>query len=129
MDSRSVGARSVLRHADPDGRESALAAMDDARGGRRSDAAEDDDVHARHVYVHVSVGAVGPGALLAREQCLADRPAIRYQFHNRTARDADDAAGGGTPSEAGRRREDRSRGCAEELTMSDPTQPIVDFLD
>ena len=54
-----------------------LAAVDDAGHRRRSGAAEDDDVHADHVHVHVPVGAGGPGALLAGQQRLADRPAVR----------------------------------------------------
>ena len=39
------------------------------------------------------------------------------------------AAGGRAPREARRRRQDRSGRRAEELSMSDPTQPIVEFLE
>ena len=56
LDSRSVAARSVLHHAGPDGRHAVLAAAHDAAGRRGSGAAEDDDVHAGRVHVHVPLG-------------------------------------------------------------------------
>ncbi len=66
LDSRSLPAGSLLRDADRDGHQPALAAADDAVGRRRSRAAEDDDVHAGRVHGALPVGALRPGALLAR---------------------------------------------------------------
>ena len=48
----------LLHHAGPDGHQPVLAAADHAGGRRRSGAAEDDDVHAGRLHVHVPVGAV-----------------------------------------------------------------------
>src|SRR6185437_14454893 len=116
-------------HPDPDGREPARSAIDDADDGNRSGAAEDDDVHADHVHLHVPVGTVRSGAVLACQQSLDDRAAVRDELHHRTAGDPDDPSRGGTPPQAGRRWKDRSRGRAEELIMSDPTKPIGEFLE
>ena len=70
--------RSLVRHADPDGRDAVHPAEDDA-GHRRSDAAADDAVHAADLHDDVHLGAERPGALLDRQQPVGDRPAGHHQ--------------------------------------------------
>ena len=87
LDSRPLGARPAVHHADPDGRHDVLAAEDDAER-RRSGAAEDDDDDAARVHLHVPVGAERPGDLLVREQRAGDRAAVRDQRDGRPAEGA-----------------------------------------
>ena len=83
LDQGSVDLRSVVRHADPDGRHAVRPAADDA-GDRRSRAAADHDVHAADLHDDVHLGAERPGALLDGEQPVGDRPAGHYQSHDRS---------------------------------------------
>ena len=70
LDSRSVGARSVFRHADPDGHQPGVAAAPGAGGRHGPDSAEDDDADAGVLHVPVPVVSGGRGALLADQQRL-----------------------------------------------------------
>ena len=86
LDSRSVGARSVLT-CTPIlmGVSQVWQQRIDAGGRRRSGAAEDDDVHAGRLHVHVPLVAGGRRALLAGQQRLGDRPAVLDELHDRPA--------------------------------------------
>src|SRR5689334_3146826 len=69
LDSRSLGARSAVHYAGPDGDHSVLPDEDDA-DQRRPRTAEDDDVHAARddVVLHLGAGRTRP--LLDHEQPL-----------------------------------------------------------
>ena len=58
------------------GREPDVAAEADAVGERRSRSAENADVHARDVHVHVPVGAGGTGHLLRHDEPAEHRAAV-----------------------------------------------------
>ena len=60
--------RSVLRHAGADGRQPVWQKRITPQAGIDPDAAEDDDVHAGRVHVHLPVGAGGRRGLLVGQQ-------------------------------------------------------------
>ena len=78
VDHGPLGARPVLRDADPDGRQPVLAAEDDAHR-RRPGPAEDDDDDAARLHVHVPVDAERPDGLLVLQQPARDRPAVHHE--------------------------------------------------
>src|SRR5262249_2242106 len=100
LDPRSVVARSVLRAAGPDGRDQFLAAEDDAGSGRRSGAAEDDDVHPAVHDVHLPLAPGRCVDLLRRHERLDDRPAVPDELPDWPAERAKRASARGTPAEA-----------------------------
>ena len=76
LDQGPLRLRSAVHHARPDGHHAVRPDEDDA-GDRRSDAAEDDALHAAHLHDDVHLGAERAGAVLDGEQSLGDRPAGR----------------------------------------------------
>ena len=131
LDSRPFVARSAVHHAGGHGPQSAVAAAADPGDGRRSRAAEDDDVHAGAVHRHVPLGAVGHRDLLADEQPVGHRPAVLDELFDRAAQYSHDASARRAPDEARRRRQDGGGRTTRERVinaMPDAAQPIVDFL-
>ena len=115
----------LVHHADPDGRHAVRPAADDA-GDRRSDAAEDDDVHAADLHDDVHLGAERTGALLDGEQPLGDRPAGDHQSHDRPGAAARRSAAGRAAGEERRRRQER---CGEGAQVMELHDRVKDFVE
>lgn len=79
LDPQPVGAGPVLHYAGPDGRGAVLADQDDTVDGGPG-AAEDHDVHAADVRLHVVVVPEWPGDLLAGQYDVDHRTAVRDQL-------------------------------------------------
>ena len=78
LDYGPVRAGPLVRHAAADGRDHVLAAAHDTVD-RRPRTAEGHDVHAGDVHLHVPVGAERPGGVLAGQQPVRHRPAVRHE--------------------------------------------------
>ena len=75
---RPLHLRSAVHHARRDGRH-AVRPDEDGAGDRRSDAAEDDALHAAHLHDDAHLGAKRAGAVLDGEQPVGDRAAGRHE--------------------------------------------------
>ena len=103
---RSLGARSAVHHAGPDGTDDVLAAEGHAVDSRSRTAADHDD-DAADVRVHVPVGAQRSGAVLVRRQPVCDRPAVLHELVDWPSSGRDRATAGGAAVEERRRRTHR----------------------